>query len=87
MVRQKKRVTVFAGHKSQFIDGYLYVVGTSTKGQLLPDADMVWRYRDDFYFFEDAYLRVHALRSYSSAWCKGYACAELLLEGICNGRQ
>ena len=65
--------------KEEFCQGYEYCRGTSTKAEKLPDSDSVWLRRSELLF--DFLVFTNAKRAGNcSAWSKGYAVADYLLE-------
>ena len=65
--------------KEGFCDGYEYCKSTSTKAEKLPESDEVWLRRNEYFF--DFLVFTNAKRAGNcSAWSKGYAVADYLLE-------
>lgn len=65
--------------KEDFCDGYTYCKNTSTKANKLPDCEEIWLRRSEL-MFDFLVFQTAKNADNCSAWSKGYAVADYLLE-------
>lgn len=65
--------------KEDFCDGYDYCRSTSTKADKLPDCEVIWLRRSEL-MFDFLVFQTAKNAGNCSAWSKGYAVADYLLE-------
>lgn len=65
--------------KEDFCDGYTYCKNTSTKANKLPDCEEIWLRRSEL-LFDFLVFQTAKNAGNCSAWSKGYAVADYLLE-------
>lgn len=65
--------------KEDFCDGYDYCRSTSTKADKLPDCEVIWLRRGEL-MFDFLVFQTAKNAGNCSAWAKGYAVADHLLE-------